>query len=317
MSVSAYAVPWDRDQGLASVRAHAGQLDQISPVWYTPQDDGTLVRNMATDTDSFVSIVRDAEATLVPSVSNFRDGGWDGELVAGILEDEDLTESHVSAIVSTVLQQGWDGIDIDYESLPADTRTSYASFLALLGDRLRANDKVLSVTVQAKASQEGAAPFHRAQDYREIGLAADTVRIMAYDHHWAGSQHGPLAPLDWVQSVLDFAVTKVEPAKVSLGIAAYGYDWGASGGEVISSSEALTLAQRVGAEVRWDEQSRSPWFAYADSQGVQHTVWFENGRSAAAKLRLAEAFDIGGVFLWRLGGEDADVWRHLDEIQDS
>ena len=57
----------------------------------------------------------------------------------------------------------------------------------------------------------------------------------------------------------------------------------------------------------WDVGAQSPHFTYT-VDGVQHDVWYENGRSAAAKFSLARQYGLGGVELWRLGGEDPAVW---------
>jgi GH18 family chitinase len=74
--------------------------------------------------------------------------------------------------------------------------------------------------------------------------------------------------------------------------------------------EAVALATQYGAVVNWDANTASPWFEYA-AKRTHHTVWFENAASIDAKLALTNAYDIGGVTLWRLGGEDPGAWARL------
>ena len=48
-------------------------------------------------------------------------------------------------------------------------------------------------------------------------------------------------------------------------------------------------------------------FSYVDGDGDQHEVWYENGRSATTKFYLGRRYYLGGIELWRMGGEDPSV----------
>jgi len=67
----------------------------------------------------------------------------------------------------------------------------------------------------------------------------------------------------------------------------YGYDWPKTGGipRTLAYDQAIALAQRTGATIRYDEEAQAPTFEYTEN-GLRHIVWFENARSFAAKLRL-------------------------------
>jgi spore germination protein len=80
---------------------------------------------------------------------------------------------------------------------------------------------------------------------------------MAYDHARDGSEAGSVAPLEWVEDVLAFAVSQVPAERVSLGIAAYGYDWVGTSGTAVSWDEAMALARQHDAVVRWGDRSAS------------------------------------------------------------
>ena len=64
--------------------------------------------------------------------------------------------------------------------------------------------------------------------------------------------------------------------------------------------EALALARRHGAEIRYDETAQAPWFRYTAAEGREHEVWFEDARSSYAKFRLAAEKGLQGVGLWNL-----------------
>ena len=115
---------------------------------------------------------------------------------------------------------------------------------------------------------------------------------MTYEY---GYKFGPamaIAPINQVEKVLDYAITKIPQEKILLGISNYGYDWtlpyikGESDAPSISTTEALSLAYEYGAEIMFDEISAAPYFFYTDSNDRIHEVWFEDARSFEEKMNL-------------------------------
>jgi spore germination protein YaaH len=94
------------------------------------------------------------------------------------------------------------------------------------------------------------------------------------------------------------------------GVPLYGYDWTGRSGAPIVFEAAMALSAQRGAPVNWNTTSASPWLEYV-AQQERHAVWFENAASVDAKLALAGSHPIGGVTLWRLGGEDPAAWLAL------
>jgi spore germination protein YaaH len=138
---------------------------------------------------------------------------------------------------------------------------------------------------------------------------------MSYDYSTEDSAPGPIAPLDWVRSVLQLAVSEIPRDKIVLGVATYGYDWpSGEPAQDLQWTDAEALARAHNVPVKWDTASHSPWFAYTDSQGQPHTVWFENASSMKDKLDLATQYRVAGVFIWVLGGEDPATWRELRQV---
>jgi spore germination protein YaaH len=145
--------------------------------------------------------------------------------------------------------------------------------------------------------------------------AADRVRIMVYEYHRATSGPGPISPVGWVDDVLSFARSTIPAHKIMQGVPLYGYDWVGQAGVDLVWQQTIALANQHGVTINWDVPSASPWFEYV-SGAKQHTVWFENAASTDAKLQAMTAHNIGGIVLWRLGGEDPATWpvlrAHLD-----
>lgn len=327
---------WGAASGSATVAAHAEAFTTASPQLYEMTEDGGVALRSGLDpvaARTEVRRLRTAGVAVVPTVTNTRDGSWDTALAQRVLHDPFLRDQHVVALVDMVLREDVAGVDVDYEELTAADRTAFSAFLARLGPALRAHGRLLAVDVFAKDGDAGYDQRNLAQDYAAIGAAADQVRVMAYDWHWETSAAGPVAPLDWVRRVVEYAVTQVPRERLVLGVPTYGYDWagqapgqhhgqqqagkqGQQGQEVrraalASWAQAHVRAVDRGVPVRWDAQAQSPWLAYTDAAGEPHELWFEDGRSTAAKLELAREQRLGGVFLWLVGDVDPSTWPLL------
>jgi spore germination protein YaaH len=310
--VTGYLVPTDA-RGITAIGGDI--LTEISPVWYQPDASGQIVfasREAEQSSSNIEAQALSRHVAIVPSIANFRGARWDAALIHEILTTPQTRAAHIAAIVNLVRAHPWAGIDIDYESLDAGDRATYSAFAHDLAAALHQAQKRLALTVHAKTAEPGDWNGAQAQDWKALGASADEIRVMAYDYATADTPPGPIAPIGWVESVLRLAVSEVPREKVMLGMAAYGYDW-AKGmqGQDVQWADAQAIARAHAARVTWDAQSQSPRFSYTDSSGRTHSVWFENAHSLQAKLDLAVRDRVGGVFIWRLGGEDPAIWEEL------
>lgn len=245
-------------------------------------------------------------------------------------------------IVTEVLSRGYDGIDIDYENLYATDRDAFTTFIRELADALHAQDRLLTIAVHAKTAEPGNWQGSQAQDWVALGSIVDEFRVMTYDFCWStgcegtwngGSPPGPIDPHWWVDGVIRFATTQVDPAKVMLGVPFYAYDWPTGGGQspplrgyagLANDSvgrEAWTTSpywQEVQALIEthqptiqwWEEDANGPirqhWFTY-DGRGV----WYSDHDSVADRWALAESLGVRGIAIWSLGSEDPANWAVL------
>lgn len=301
--VTAWLPWWDQDRGLEAFRSHSDLFHAISPFWYEMQSSASLVSYPGARASAVIDAARSAGVAVIPTITN----DFDGARVATMLATSESRRVHVQALLGLVTKSGYDGIDVDYENLAAADRARYSSFITELGAALHSAGKQLTVAVHPKTSEPGSWSGPQAQDYAAIGAAADRVRVMAYDYHWATSPAGPIAPLGWVEEVATFAASVIPPSKVELGIGLYGYDWVGTAGTGLTFDMVMARRAANGAMPRWSDASSAPWFTYR-SKGQDHTVWYEDARSVGLKLAVSDRLGLAGVALWRLGGEDPGVW---------
>jgi spore germination protein len=312
---------WDSARARASWEANRAHIQELSPVWYqiAPGGDGSINGYPGARDAALVQEAHAQDTLVIPLINNaYANTGFDATPVSRMIHDPTRRSAHVNTLVNEVQTYGYDGIDIDYESLNGkDDREAFGVFVRHLAEALHAHGKLLSVTVHPKTSEPGDWDGPEAQNWATIGAAADRFRVMTYGYHWGTSDPGPIAPLWWMEDVLAFATSVVPPNHVYMGLHFYGHDWAGPSGDSLVWEDAQALANTHGAVLRWqdtDEWGRAvaePWFAYTDSPGQPHEVWYTDGASVAARLELVREYGLGGVAIWRLGGEDPTSWSAI------
>ena len=215
-------------------------------------------------------------------------------------------ETLLGQIKEILKEKGCGGLDVDFEYIRPELGAAYAAFVDRLRRELNPLGYSILVALAPKtfAGQRGL--LYEAHDYAALGRAANGVLLMTYEWGYTAGPPMAVAPLDKVRQVVDYALTEIPAEKLFLGVPIYGYDWplpfreGVTRGESVSPQEALALARRHGAEIRYDETAQAPWFRYTATGGREHEVWFEDARSSYAKFRLAAEKGLQGVGLWNL-----------------
>ena len=305
---------WDIRNGTATVLAHRQDFTEVSPFIYGLAANGRIEPQYdpahAATVSAAIGRLRRAGLPVVPTLANITAGKWSYAPVAHMLHNPALARQQIAGIVTLVRAHSYAGIDIDYENLHAADRSAFTGFITGLAAALHRDGKTLSVAVFAKTSNAGYGGANLAQNYAALGRAADQVRVMAYNYHWATSAPGPVAPIGWVRAVLRYAKTQIPASKIILGVPLYGYDWSGGRGAALSWLRAFQLATRYHARPRYDTAAQEPWFGYT-AGGRRHVVWFENQASSRSKFEAAAGSGAGGVFLWMFGYEDGRTWGAL------
>ena len=233
------------------------------------------------------------------------DGRFHSSLIHTLLGDLQLQQRIIWQLGRTMQEKGFQGIDIDFEYIPAEDRVPFAEFVALVRHILSPFGYRVSVALAPKTSSDQRGLLYEGVDYRLLGEAADQVMLMTYE--W-GYTYGPpmaVAPLNMVRRVAEYALTQIPKEKIILGIPNYGYDWplpyirGESKADTIGNIEAVQIAIENNAEILFDSTAMSPWFRYT-KDGVEHEVWFEDVRSLREKFRLVKSYGLRGMGYWQI-----------------
>ncbi len=287
-----------------SVSENAATVDEVNPFWYKLKADGFVASYEWAEDPKLLSLAREKGITVMPLISN----EFDPERVHRVISTEAARAAHAKRLTDLVVSKGYDGLDLDYESLRAEDRDEFSLFVETLASRLHARDKKLAIAVHAKTSEPGGWSGARAQDWKRLGRAADEFKIMLYDYHWNGSEAGPAAPPGWIDEVLTFAETRVAPYKIRMGLPFYGRDWRGTEATDLVYAEVRQLAEERSATMH-RHPSGEPYFEYSGD----HTVYYQDSRSIGMKLEVLKRKHpkVGGIAVWHVGGESQNYWTTL------
>lgn len=299
-----YVPEYDRTAAWASVRSHAALLTGISLFQYGLEPDGRVKQYPGLGPAPLA--IRETGIHVVPMVTNLIGGQWDRARVAGVLTDPQVRQAHLQHLVALVVDGRYPGLELDYENLSADDREPYSAFIAELAAALHARGKTLSLAVHAKLVEPGPWPGAQAQDWSNLGTAADRIVVMTYDEN--PSRPGPIASVSWSRDILQFALSRIPAERVFQGIPFYGYDWsGSEKAEYRTYRDLIELARAHGVEPHREASDRHMVLQYTRS-GAAHEVWIPDGETVSALMAVGQELGVAGYAIWRMGGEDPLVW---------
>ena len=286
-----------------SIRQHPDQVDVLSPQWFHLDADGNIY---GSDSPEVTQFAKAHGIKLMPAIVN---GEFDADAAHDVLIDASNQTRALDSLTALVRTYGYDGINIDFENLYAGDRQLFSGFMANLYARVhRENGRAVTIALPSKTHEtfDGwSGPF----DYATIAPNVDLAVVMTYDDHNTLTGPGPVAPIDWDESVVKYAIKSIPPGKLLLGLPFYGYDWNLWTGwtRAVSYSDIVRTVFAFGPGIQMDAGSQTPTYTYVAGDGT-HQVWFENSSSLAAKVSLAAKYGLAGWGAWRAGQEDQNFW---------
>ena len=313
--IAAFYATW-QETGLHSLRANAGHITHLLPVWLAITADGGDIDYRDWDPAltphnlEVVNLAHDHHMQIWPVLSNAVKRKFDRDRAHRLLNSPELQRHLAENLRDWLNDRHFQGINVDLENLADEDLPRIPQFLALLRATLAPAHLGVSCDIQSTNDQ---------LDWAAIARPCDFVVIEAYDQHAAVDVPGPISSMAWFQVILEQAMKKVPEQKVVLGLGNYAYDWNMAGGEAepLTYLEALLIARdrRPGeapdSVVNFDPDELNPTYNYYDDAGKEHEVWMLDGVTAGNQLRVARALGMRRFSLWVLGSEDPSVWTLL------
>ncbi|MCC8137265.1 MAG: SH3 domain-containing protein [Clostridiales bacterium] len=283
-------------------------VNVISPTWYYLSDNsGSMTSYASAD---YVAEAHSAGLQVWALVSNFSDEVSTSTLLA--------TRSSRQTVQNTLIEQalelGFDGINIDFESIPQESGCDYVQFLRELSILCRKNGIILSVDVPVPMD------YSTYYNREELGIVCDYVIMMGYDEHYSGSDAGSVASLEFEETGIQNMLLEASAEKIISAIPFYSRVWytetlsdGTANvtSEVVTMSEAQELLASLSVTSAYDESTGQQYAEWTDEEGRLCQIWLEDADSVASRAALVSQYALGGIACWRLGCETDDVWAAI------
>lgn len=295
---------WGFDIGMESLEFNKGIIDTVNPVLYTVDTNGNIIGRGVSETNiqKLLTYTRANNVRVIPTI-----GSYDYNAMASALSSKEKYTENIYTILSEIGKYDFDGIDIDYELIGLDQKDNYILFLNDLAKELKTRNKVLSVTVFPQwdsAKYVDHIETRTVQDYKEIGGVADEVRIMTYDYTLQASTiPGPIAPVNWIRQVLDYATKHIEKEKIWLGVHLYGYEWISDRTVALTYTSVEKIIKNTNINDVYLEDIGEGYAEFGCEGSNRCVMYYQTKQGVQDRRDIANEYGIAGVSYWRLGGE--------------
>ncbi len=301
-------------------------FDEISPFAFEVNPDGSLADTLKLNGPfwkELLDVCRKNHIKIIPTLL------WtDAPAMHFIFSNPQRRREHIANILKLADQNGFTGIDIDYEGKDLQDKGLFSSFIQELSALLKSKGYLLYVTLEPRTSDfvhhgwKGVQAMAWANDYAVMNRYCDKVRIMAYDQFvqtkggkiWTDrfqESYVPNADIAWVEEVIAYSLRNIDHAKIVLGIPTYAWDFVMSGREgdwqikcfqSLSFAQAMELAQ-AHKIIPWRNAGGELSLSF-DEAGLRHLITVSDSVGIQMKIALARKYGLNGIVFFKLDGKE-------------
>jgi spore germination protein YaaH len=307
-----FNILWDHVPGENADLSAEGPLpgvSVISPTWFALLDENGRVSNKASA--SYVESAHAKGYRVWALVSN----GFKRDMTKKFLANKKAQDSFIASMLAYASIYGFDGINIDFESVANDDAARLTSFIKRFVQAGKTLGLSFSVDVMVPTR------WSRCYERKALSGIADYIAVMTYDEHWRTSPTaGSTASLPWVGAKLADSLAEIPADKLLLGIPLYTREWEetkAKSGKVSVKSRALSMTsvdERLAAtasQKQWLGAKGQYYFEY-EGDGRRYRIWVEDESSIALRMALVKKYALAGAAFWRKGFEKPEIWRTVE-----
>ena len=296
---------------LESYVSNARGMNVIVPTWFNVvSGDGTYTSLASRD---YVDKAHDMGLKVWAMVENVSTEESVKNLNTKTLMSSTSTRKKlIEKLMNEADTYGFDGFNLDFESLKAEAGPHYVQFIREMSVACRNKGLVLSVDNYVPSS------YTAFYNRKEQGIVADYVIVMGYDEHYAGGEAGSVSSIPYVREGIENTLKEVPKEKVINAVPFYTRVWTVNEGKTSSKaygiSDARQWVEENQVELSWDKLLGQYYGETVSGSGQQY-IWMEEEDSMKLKIDLIKEFDLAGVACWKLGFEPADIWDIVSEVK--
>ncbi len=289
-------------------------VNVLSPTFFSfdkDLNDGTIV---SIASSSYVKNAHDNDVEVWALITD----NFSTTMNDTVLRNADTRDYVVKQLVGYVRMYNLDGINIDYEAVPARNSEYFIQFLRELYPKLKEEGAVLSVDTYVPS--EWSMYYNR----KAIGESADYLCVMTYDEHTSqSSKTGPVASKNFVDKGVSDSLNEVPKEQLIMGIPFYTRVWKVRADDPsnftiqnYSMDSAYNMFRKNGAQITFDETTGYNYGKFsAVENGVEYyyEAWLENEESIKLKMEIYNKYDVQGVGIWKRGLEQANSYSIIKD----
>jgi hypothetical protein len=303
--VGAWVVYWSGESGLAELETHGRLFHQVSLFAYELDGQGSPAYppGLASLVPRFLALARQQGfQPWVTVVNDVRLGNGtvklkDVEILKQLLGDVHKRQAHARELAARVKNDGFAGLNLDYEGLRETEREIFIAFLESLVRELHVLNLGFNVVVEPRRG-----PLPPA--------GAVSLTVMGYNLHGPSKGPGPRATPDFIAG-LGARGRNDAAAAPAIALATGAFAWLPDGKvKKFSWAEALQEAQASRERGR-GPQGLTPFARLQDGS----ELWYEDPQSLEAKWQAARRAGFSSLWLWHLGGNDDQLFKWLAQVR--
>lgn len=329
-----YYPAWEQ-AGMPASNINFTALSHVIHFSVVPNSDGTLNSSDNGITTAYssdiVSLARAAGVKVIICVGGASTESYFQEAITNNLS------GFIDNLTNFMAARGYDGIDIDWEPLPASDSQLFTNLVNGLRSALNGFPQHKLLTVAAGAYPPyGDPPTAEYQMYASLQNQFDQINIETYDLSgpyegwvtWFNSpiydggyrfpSTGGLVP-SINGAVSNFLQGGVSPSKLGVGIPFYGYVWsggtGTTTGGVTLPRQSWVNAPAVTTPnytsivagyyesnlYRWDTNAQDSYLSISNSSPANDMfISYDDPRACQAKVSYVRNNGLGGVMIWEI-----------------
>lgn len=337
---------------LPAALSNADLISEVTPFWYTLKDPLTIQDNYTAANPNIpiagtIASLQQAGYLILPTITDGtaidpKTGKYVQLALSNYLANTSTENQIITSILNLITTNKYDGIDLDWENFAfvdsnttwGTTQVRWVNFIKDLSTALHAQGKLLSVTTPPLFDTSSGKKGYYLFGWSQIGSFIDRLRIMAYDY--STSSPGPIGPITWTESAVQYAISVMPASKVFVGIPGYGRDWvtkvdgtcpslpinylktvnTSAAAATFVMHDALNLATTYNSVPTYVDKYGESTFTYqkvyngttADGSlttcTATRTAWYQDAKAFSLRAALVAKYHLGGIAEWTFGMED-------------
>jgi spore germination protein YaaH len=235
----------------------------------------------------------------------------------------------IQNLINTVTSRGADGINIDFEGVPASQATNFNNFMVALADSVHAHDPNMKVSM-CLYSVDWSNIFNEPLLKDHV----DFFTIMGYDYYYSGSSTaGPCDPLYGFSTGYDYSLSRsvtyyknagIPTDQLVLGIPYYGKEWETTSNAIPSATTGNFTYSRTFKFIKdntsglynspiFNQRSVAKTYVFQNA-GTWRQSWIDEQYELEERYDLVNQRNLLGIGIWALGYDDGytELWEAIE-----